>query len=246
MCATMWTDWPGRRTRFCALVWPHVDVEADQLLFGVGWRKVWFDFWWGARQARVCGTRHRPNPNGTCVVDSARWFCARQPLDPTKVNFLRRASGLSLSDKVRSSDIRKELGVGPLLLCVERGSAQVVRASCQDTNWVTSCGGLPGMFQLGGRPWGIDPELAWGTTYLIWERLGILQEELESVAGNRHVWNTAGYLHDLILHRRKEMDGWMELLVTRKQVKEHLHNPRKNIWKIPKDLIGNRTRLSAS
>ena len=39
-----------------------------------------------------------------------------------KMGLLRRVSGLSLSDRVRSSVIREELGVEPLLLRVERAS----------------------------------------------------------------------------------------------------------------------------
>jgi len=37
-----------------------------------------------------------------------------------KMSFLRRVAGLSLRDRVRSSDIRRELGVESLLLRVER------------------------------------------------------------------------------------------------------------------------------
>ncbi|TWW59434.1 hypothetical protein D4764_06G0009640 [Takifugu flavidus] len=36
------------------------------------------------------------------------------------MSFLRRVAGLSLGDRVRSSAIREELGVEPLLLRVER------------------------------------------------------------------------------------------------------------------------------
>ncbi|KAJ7993845.1 hypothetical protein DPEC_G00258930 [Dallia pectoralis] len=36
------------------------------------------------------------------------------------MGFLRKVAGLSLRDRVRSSVIREELGVEPLLLCVER------------------------------------------------------------------------------------------------------------------------------
>ncbi|TWW79364.1 hypothetical protein D4764_10G0003940 [Takifugu flavidus] len=37
-----------------------------------------------------------------------------------KMSFLRRVAGLNLRDRVRSSDIREELGVEPLLLHIER------------------------------------------------------------------------------------------------------------------------------
>jgi len=36
------------------------------------------------------------------------------------MSFLRRVARLSLRDRVRSLDIRRALGVEPLLLCVER------------------------------------------------------------------------------------------------------------------------------
>jgi len=36
------------------------------------------------------------------------------------MSFLRRVAGLSLRDRVRSTDIRRELGLEPLLLHVER------------------------------------------------------------------------------------------------------------------------------
>jgi len=47
------------------------------------------------------------------------------------VSFLRRVAGLSLRDRVRSSDIWRELGVEPLLLRVERSStiAQLMATS---------------------------------------------------------------------------------------------------------------------
>ena len=75
-----------------------------------------------------------------------------------EMNFLRRA-GLSLRDRMRSSDIHRELGVEPLLLCVERGQlrlfAHLIRM-------------LPGRFLLevyqehpiGRRPWG-RPRTRW-------------------------------------------------------------------------------------
>jgi len=43
------------------------------------------------------------------------------------MSFLRRVAGLSLRDMVRSSDIRRELGVEPLLLHVERSQLRLFR-----------------------------------------------------------------------------------------------------------------------
>ena len=44
----------------------------------------------------------------------------RSRIQAAKISFLCRVAGLSLRDRVRSSDIRGELGVEPLLLRVER------------------------------------------------------------------------------------------------------------------------------
>ena len=45
----------------------------------------------------------------------------RSRIQAAEMSFLRGVAGLSLRDRVRSSDIWRELGVEPLLLCVERG-----------------------------------------------------------------------------------------------------------------------------
>ncbi|TWW67388.1 hypothetical protein D4764_02G0004290 [Takifugu flavidus] len=44
----------------------------------------------------------------------------RSWIQAAEMSFLRRVAGLSLRDRVRSSDIREELGVEPLLLHIER------------------------------------------------------------------------------------------------------------------------------
>ncbi len=61
----------------------------------------------------------------------------RSWIQADEISFLCRVAGLSLRDRVRSSDIRRELGVEPLLLCSERSQ---LRASDQDHP-----GGPPGM-----------------------------------------------------------------------------------------------------
>ncbi|KAK0135722.1 hypothetical protein N1851_028399 [Merluccius polli] len=96
------------------------------------------------------------------------------------MSFLRRVAGLSLRDRVRSSVIREELGVDPLLLRVERSQMR----------WLGHLvrmppGRLPGHVPLVGDP-GEDPGHA-GETMSLWERLGIPQEELDEVAGEREV-----------------------------------------------------------
>ena len=44
----------------------------------------------------------------------------RSRMQAAKMSFLQSVAELSLRDRVRTSDIRRELGVEPLLLCVER------------------------------------------------------------------------------------------------------------------------------
>ncbi|TWW71120.1 hypothetical protein D4764_17G0006030 [Takifugu flavidus] len=52
-----------------------------------------------------------------------RWVMTertRLQIQAAEMSFLRRVAGLSLRDRVRSSDIREGLGVEPLLLHIER------------------------------------------------------------------------------------------------------------------------------
>ncbi|KAJ8005185.1 hypothetical protein DPEC_G00144010 [Dallia pectoralis] len=93
-----------------------------------------------------------------------------------------------LRDRVRSSVIREELGVEPLLLCIERSQLRwfghLVRMPP---------GRLPReVFQArpaGRRPRG-RPRTRWRDyiSTLAWERLGIPQSELANVAREREVW----------------------------------------------------------
>ncbi|KAJ7994746.1 hypothetical protein DPEC_G00252670 [Dallia pectoralis] len=98
------------------------------------------------------------------------------------MGFLRKVAGLSLRDRVRSSVIREELGVEPLLLCIERSQLRwfghLVRMPP---------GRLPReVFQARrGRP-----RTRWRDyiSTLAWERLGIPKSELANVARERVVW----------------------------------------------------------
>ncbi|KAK0135351.1 putative uncharacterized transposon-derived protein F52C9.6 [Merluccius polli] len=112
----------------------------------------------------------------------------RSRVQATEMSFLRRVAGLFLRDRVRSSVIREELGVDPLLLRVERSQMR----------WLGHLvrmppGRLPGeVFRArptGRRPRG-RPRTRWRdyVSRLAWERLGIPQEELDEVAGEREVW----------------------------------------------------------
>ena len=105
-----------------------------------------------------------------------------------EMSFLCRVAGLSLRDRVRSSVIREELGVDPLLLRVERSQMRwlghLVRMPPRR---------LPGeVFRArptGRRPrW--RPRTRWRdyVSRLAWEHLGIPLEELDEVAGERKVW----------------------------------------------------------
>ena len=105
----------------------------------------------------------------------------RSRVQAAEMSFLRRVAGLSLRDRVRSSVI-------PLLLRVERSQMR----------WLGHLvrmppGRLPGeLFRArptGRRPRG-RPRTRWRdyVSRLAWERLGILQEELDEVAGEREIW----------------------------------------------------------
>ena len=112
----------------------------------------------------------------------------RSRIQAAEMSFLRRVAGLSLRDRVRSSDIRRELGVESLLLRVERSQLRwfghLIRMPP---------GRLPlEVFQArptGRRPRG-RPRTRWRDyiSRLAWERLGVPQNELESVAGEREAW----------------------------------------------------------
>jgi len=95
------------------------------------------------------------------------------------------SSSLSHRYWVRSSDIRRELRVEPLLLHVERSQLRWFRHLIR-----MPTGHFPFRARLTGRrPWG-RPRPHWRdyTSHLAWERLRIPQEELESVAGEKEAW----------------------------------------------------------
>ena len=109
----------------------------------------------------------------------------RSRVQAAEMSFLRRVAGLSLRDRVRSSVIREELGVDPLLLRVEKSQMR----------WLGHLvrmppGRLPGeVFRArptGRRPLG-RPRTRWRdyVSRLAWERLGIPQEEMDEVVGGK-------------------------------------------------------------
>jgi len=88
----------------------------------------------------------------------------RSRIQAAKMSFLRRVAGLSLRDSVRSSDIRRELGVEQLIFRVERSQLRwfghLIRMPPQAQ-------GFSGHVRLRGDP-EADPEPPGGIIYLIW------------------------------------------------------------------------------
>ncbi|TWW59869.1 hypothetical protein D4764_06G0013990 [Takifugu flavidus] len=98
-----------------------------------------------------------------------------------------RVTGLSFRDRVRSLDIREELGVEPLLL-IERsqlgllGHLARMPSGCLPLQVFWTC---PTRRRPRGRP-----RTRWRDyiSRLAWERLGVPLEKLMKVAGERAVW----------------------------------------------------------
>ncbi|TWW62327.1 R2DM Retrovirus-related Pol polyprotein from type II retrotransposable element [Takifugu flavidus] len=120
-----------------------------------------------------------------------RWVMTkgtRSRIQAAEMSFLRRVAGLSLRDRVRSSDIREGLGVEPLLLHIERsqlgslGHLARMPSGCLPLEVFLTC-------PTGRRPRGW-PRTRWRDyiSRLAWERVGFPLEELMEVAGERAVW----------------------------------------------------------
>ena len=104
------------------------------------------------------------------------------------MRFLLRVAGHFLRDRVRSSVTREELRVEPLCLHVERSQLRWLG----HLYWMPT-GRLPRevflAYPTSRRPQGRH-KTRWSdhVTWLAWEHLGILPEELEEVSGERAVW----------------------------------------------------------
>ncbi|KAK0137740.1 hypothetical protein N1851_026044 [Merluccius polli] len=163
-------------TRLCSIAWTsgavHLDWQSGVVvpLFKKGDR-------------RVCS-----NYRGITLLSLPVTERTRSRVQAAEMSFLRRVAGLSLRDRLRSSVIREELRVDPLLLRVERSQMR----------WLVHLvrmppGRLPGeVFRArptGRRPRG-RPRTRWRNyvSRLAWECLGIPQEELDKVAGEREIW----------------------------------------------------------
>nr|XP_054589577.1 uncharacterized protein LOC129153652 isoform X2 [Nothobranchius furzeri] len=138
----------------------------------------------------------------------------RSRIQAAEMSFLRRVAGLSLRDRVRSSDIREGLGVEPLLLRIERSQLRwfghLVRMPP---------GRLPGeVFRACPavrRPPG-RPRTRWRgyISNLVRERLGVLPEELVEKAGERTVWSSlVGMLPPRPGPGQAEEDGDVEVIL---------------------------------
>ncbi len=114
----------------------------------------------------------------------------RSRIQAAKISFLCGVSGLHLRDRVRSSDIRRELGVEPLFLRVKRNQLK----------WFGHLIRMPpGRIPLEvfwARPTGRRPRARLRTcwrdyiSHLAWKCFGIPPQDQENIAGERDVWNT--------------------------------------------------------
>ena len=112
----------------------------------------------------------------------------RSQVQASEMRFLRRIEGVTLLDKVRSSEIRKSLNVDPLLLRIERSQLRwyghVSRMSQER---------IPKQVLLarmvGRRPIG-RPRTRWldYIQNLGWDRLGLRPNEMKEVVVDREVW----------------------------------------------------------
>ena len=109
----------------------------------------------------------------------------RSRVQAAEMGFLRRISGLTLLDKVKSADIRKSLNIESLLFRLERSQLRwyghVTQMSQEKTATRLFCS-----TSIGRRPRG-RPRTRWRDYIedLSWSRFGILAEHLSFVAENR-------------------------------------------------------------
>ena len=109
----------------------------------------------------------------------------RSRVQAAEMGFLRRISGLTLLDKIKSADIRESLNIEALLLRLERSQLRwyghVTRMSQERTATKLLCS-----TPIGRRPRG-RPRTRWRDYVedLSWSRLGILAEHLFFVAEDR-------------------------------------------------------------
>ncbi|KAK3569468.1 hypothetical protein QTP86_031437, partial [Hemibagrus guttatus] len=142
----------------------------------------------------------------------------RSRIQAAEMSFLRRVTGRSLRDRVRSSVTREELGVEPLLLHIKRGQLRWLGHLFR-----MPLGRLPGeVFRAcptGKRPRG-RPRTRWRDYVfrLAWERLGVPPEELEEVAREREV----------LKNKSKKVFNSLISMITQKKMST-THNKKMNL-----------------
>ena len=107
----------------------------------------------------------------------------RSRVQAAEMGFLRRISGLTLLDKVKSADIRESLNIEALLLRLERSQLRwyvhVTRMSQEGTAKKLLCSTPIGRPRTRWRDYVED---------LSWSHLGIPAEHLSFVAEDRDAW----------------------------------------------------------
>ena len=130
----------------------------------------------------------------------------RPRIHTAEMRFLRRISGLTLLDKVKSADIRESLNIESLLLRLERSQLRwyghVTRMSHERT-----AKKLLLSTPIGRRPRG-RPRTRWQDYVedLSWSCLGIPAEHLSFVAEDRDAWR----LQLELLSPRPAKDKWVQ------------------------------------
>ena len=112
----------------------------------------------------------------------------RSRVQAAEIDFLQKVRGLSLLDKIKSTDICQSLNIEPLLLCIEqcqlRWYGHVTRMSDEQT-----AKQLMDALPSDKRPKG-QPRTRWRNYVedLAWLRLEISPTKLPLVAGYRNAW----------------------------------------------------------
>ena len=112
----------------------------------------------------------------------------RSQMQASEMRFLRRIEGVTLFNKVRSSEIRKSLNIEPLLLRIEKSQLR----------WFSHESRMPQerlpkqalLAKANGRRTVWQPRIRW-TKYVEdrgWNRLGLRSSEMMEVMKDREVW----------------------------------------------------------
>ena len=109
----------------------------------------------------------------------------RSRVPAPKMGFSRKIRGLSLLDKIKSTEICQSLNIKPLLLCIEESQLRWYVHVTQMSHELTAKQ-LINALSNGKRPRG-RPKTRWWNYVkdLTWSRLGIQPAKLPLVAGDR-------------------------------------------------------------